>query len=88
MPRTQRIFAAIAWTALVVGLIAFLRPNGLLELSGLILASLAMSAVSALLAFGLSFKTRTGWLLPLLCLFGIAGLAWWVWLIVTHLPAA
>jgi len=88
MLRAQRIFAATAWTGLVVGLIAFLRPDGLFDLSGLILASLAVSAVSSLLAFGLSFKTRRGWRLALLCLLGIAGLAWWVWLIVTHLPAA
>ena len=86
--KAQRILNAITWATLVVGLIAFLRPNGLLDLGGLILGSLAVSAVSSLMVLGLSFKTRTGWLLAFLSLFGIAGLAWWIWEIVTHLPVA
>jgi hypothetical protein len=86
MTRAQQILTMIAWAALVVAVIVILSPNGLL--SGFVPASLALSAVSSLAAFGLSFKTRTGWLLALLPLLGVAGLLWWLWLIVTHLPIA
>lgn len=74
MLKAQRILTAIAWAALVAGLVVLLRPDGLL-LAKLALASLITSAISSLAALGLTFKTRTGWLLALLPLFGAVGLS-------------
>ena len=88
MLKAQRILTAIAWAALVAGLIALLRPDGLFDLHRLILGSLAIAFVSSLVAFGLSFATRTGRLLAFLPLFGVSGLFGLLWLIATSLPVA